>query len=413
MASKITEGTTNGHGRRKLPSWIQSFIEQTENLNCPRIFRQWAAISTISAVLEQKVWVKTASRLHPNLYVFIIGHPGVGKTRTVRESRKIVQEVPEFHLSPISMTWAALTDALTMATRTITRAGEDPIFYNSMYICADELGAFIHKYDNEMIDGLSALYDPDPYTQVRRTNDIKIKIESPQLNILCGSTPQNLTMLMPDKAWGQGFSSRLIMVFSDERIIGDDFALQPAQIGDDLRHDLSIINGLIGEFVVTKEFADKVLAWRKLGSPPVPSHPKLIHYITRRHVHLYKLSMVAAVDRSNNLSLTAADFDTAFNWLIEAELTMPEIFKAGATNADGQAMDEIRHFMIINDSDKGVPEHKIINFARERIPITSILRIVEIMEKSGLIRCIRVERSGRKFYRAIQPDAVDPLAALQ
>ena len=71
-----------------------------------------------------------------------------------------------------------------------------------------------------------------------------------------------------------------------------------------------------------------------LGEPPVPDHPKLIHYITRRRTHLYKLSMVASIDRSNALSLTQDDFNKALGWLIEAELTMPDIFKAGSTSVD-------------------------------------------------------------------------------
>lgn len=384
-------------------------------MHAPEVFRRWTAISTIAAVLEQKVWVQTFSRLHPNLYVFLIGHPGVGKTRTIRESRNLVIDLPEFHIAPISLTFPALTDFLARAKRCIIRIPEDPIEYNSMYICADELGAFMHAWDQQMSDGLSAFYDPDPYTQERRTSDIKIKIRSPQLNILCGSTPQNLSAFLPEKAWGQGFTSRLIMVFSDERIIGDDFAIQATNKFKDLVHDLNIINGLIGQFVVTQEYVDKVNSWRQAGSPPVPSHPKLIHYVTRRHVHIYKLSMISAIDRSNNLSLIGEDFDRAYNWLIEAELAMPEIFKAGATNADGQAMDEIYHFVMINgNGGTGVDEHRITRFAKERIPITSILRVIDIMEKSGMIKRIKIDkRTGLRYFIAIPVTEIDPLASIQ
>ena len=119
--------------------------------------------------------------------------------------------------------------------------------------------------------------------------------------MLCGCTPQNLTDLMPEKAWGQGFTSRLIMIFSDERIIGDDFAEVEKTYSADLANDLAIINEQIGQFEVTKDYRDAVNNWRALGEQPVPSHPKLIHYVTRRRTHLYKLSMVSAIDRSNAL----------------------------------------------------------------------------------------------------------------
>lgn len=370
---------------RKLKSWVDTFIADTANLHSPTIFRKWTAISTLAAVLEQKVWLTTSRPMYPNLYVWLIAHPGVGKSRTIAEGRHYVQGIPDFHLAPISMTFASLVDKLVKSKRTVIRPEEDMLEYNSMYICADELGAFIHKYDNDMIDGLSAFYDTAPYDQTRRTSEINIKIKSPQLNIICGSTPQNLTQLMPDKAWGQGFTSRLILIFSDERIVGDDFEIRESTHAVDLIHDLEIINGIVGKFEVTEAYRTAVNHWRSLGEPPVPNHPKLIHYVTRRRAHLYKLSMIAALDKSNALILTVDDFNTAMGWLLEAESQMFEIFKAGATNADAQAMEEILHLIKINDKGQGVSEERIRRFARDRIPLQSILRIIEIMEGSGQI----------------------------
>lgn len=324
----------------------------------------------------------------------------------MREGLSYIKDLPDFHVAPISMTFASLVDSLVKAKRTIIQPPHDPLEYNSMYICANELGTFVHKYDNEMIDGLSAFYDPDPYQQVRRTSDLKIKINSPQLNLICGTTPQNLTEFMPEKAWGQGFTSRLMMIFSDERIVGDDF--NPITVSHDaaLIHDIEIINGLIGQFEVTEEYRKAVNDWRQLGEPPVPNHPKLIHYVTRRRVHLYKLSMVAAIDKSNQLILTKDDFNRAMGWLLEAESTMIEVFKAGATNADAQAMDEIIHFITINDRGFGISEQKITRFASDRIPLHSILRVIEIMERSGQIYLRGIDKTTKlKYYAINRPDA--------
>lgn len=271
-----------------------------------------------------------------------------------------------------------------------------------MMIAADELGTFIHKYDKEMADGLSAFYDPVPYGHERRGGDIKIKIKSPQLNIICGSTPSNLIELMPEGAWGQGLTSRIIMVFSDERIVGDDFAQVTKNLSQELLHDLKLINGLSGEFRVTEEYRNCINNWRQLGEPPQPNHPKLLHYNSRRKVHLYKLSMVAAIDKSNDLLLTKEDFNCAMGWLLEAEQWMPEIFKAGATGADGKAMDEIYHFILVGGGAKGLLETKIVNFARERIPAHSVMRVLEIMERSGMIQAVsKDDRTGLRHFTAL------------
>jgi hypothetical protein len=391
---------TNGSGLRKLDSWIASFEEQTAGLDSPLIFRRWSAIAAIASVLEQKVWIRTTRPLYPNLYTLIVGHPGVGKTRTIREAKSYVSGLPDFHLAPISLSFASLVDSLTQAKRMVVRLPDAPLEYNSMFIAVDELGAFIHKYDDEMVAGLSAFYDPDPYSQTRRTRDINIKIKSPQLNILAGSTPSNLLKFMPEGAWEQGFTSRLIMIFSDERIIGDDFATTSTNHSSALEHDIRIINHLCGEFEVTPDYRNAVNNWRALGEVPVPSHPKLIHYVTRRRTHLYKLSMISAVDRSNVLILTKDDFNRAMGWLIEAEEAMLEIFKAGSGSADAQALDEIKYFIQTTDRGQGVAEQRIINFARERIPLHSVLRVIEIMQGSGMIRGVAVDKkTGQRLFR--------------
>jgi len=69
----------------------------------------------------------------------------------------------------------------------------------------------------------------------------------------------------------------------------------------DLAHDLKIINSLYGEFTVTQSYKDAVNYWRSQGEPPTPDHPKLVHYITRRRVHIYKLSMIASINKSSGL----------------------------------------------------------------------------------------------------------------
>lgn len=400
---------------RKLTDWISTFIDSTEALASPTIFRRWTAISLLSAVLEQKVFVRTTRPVYPNQYIFLIAHPGVGKTRVVNEAKHLVTGMGEGNgpiMSPVSMTFASLVDALSRAKREVTRQPEGTIKYNSMYILADELGAFMHKYEGDMIDGLSAFYDTTPYSQERRTGDRKVTVPSPQLNILAGSTPQNLIGFVPDRAWGQGFMTRTMLIFSDQRLIIDDFAEHNKPRFDELTQDLLTISKLYGRFLVTEPYRAAVNEWKKAGEHPVPSHPRLTHYITRRLVHIYKLSMISSVNRDDGLALTEADFFTAIEWLVEAEKYMPDIFKAGVANSDSAAIDEIIHYIRMADPKPldrtvgGVSEQRVVHFARERIPLTSILRIIEIMENSGQIICVRKDKLSLARYFSIEPSPV-------
>ncbi len=400
----------NGSGKRAVESWVDAFVQHTASLDSPELFRKWAAISTIAATLEQKVRLKSGgSFLFPNLYVFLVGHPGTGKTRTIRAAKNYLREMPEPYIAPNSMTFASLVDELVKSKRFIARLPDPPLEYNTMVIAADELGTFIHKYDKEMVDGLSAFYDPDPYGQTRRGKDINIKIKSPQINLICGSTPSNLLELMPEGAWGQGFTSRVIMVFSDERIVGDDFADIVVDHNKELDHDLKIISALSGDFAVTEDYRNLVKAWRDAGETvegaEPPKHPRLAHYNTRRRVHLYKLSMVSAVDRSNTLVLTRDDFNRAMRWLAEAELYMADVFKAGVTTGDAAAADELYHFIMINDMGQGVSESKVVRRAAELLPHYSIDRVIEVMIKGEMIRPTAKDRFGRFFFKVVPKNA--------
>jgi len=115
--------------------------------------------------------------------------------------------------------------------------------------------------------------------------------------------------------------------------------------------------------------------------------------------------MVSALDRSDLLLLTKDDFNRAMNWMTEAEAFMPDIFKAGAGNADAKAMEEIYHYVLTLQSKGPVIERKIINFAKDRVPLHSIERVIHIMTMGGMLRVVKQDlRNGQKFFKAEVPD---------
>ena len=258
MGSSPIGPAINGRGRRKCHSWIEAFVEYTDNLEASPLFRKWTAITVLAATLEQRVWLTTSDRLYPNLYTILVGHPGVGKTRTIMSGRKFLAELPEFHIAPTSMKMASLVDALLAAKRTIIQLPNPIIEFNSMTLLVDEWTAFMHSFDDELVGGLTTFYDvvvPYEHHRVWRKG-ANIKIDRPQLSILAGSTPSNLVKFMPDFAWDQGFTSRLILVYSSDRFVGDDFASVRRDVPKEMIHDLKVIYSLQGEFDVSRRLSE-------------------------------------------------------------------------------------------------------------------------------------------------------------
>jgi hypothetical protein len=298
------------------------------------------------------------------------------------------------------MTMASLVDFLSRSSKKhVLPKGKGILDYHTAMMIMDEWSAFMSEYSHDIIGGLTTFYDVTvPYRETRITKSRDTTIERPQLNMLAGSTPSNLMKFMPDFAWDQGFTSRIILVYSDEQRLTDDFAEVQRAVDPDLLHDLNSISGIIGEFSPTREWQELVMEWRRGGEGQKPSHPKLTHYNSRRKVHLYKLSMIATIDKGDDLTLTGDCFTTALRWLEEAEINMPLLFSAGTTTLDARAMEEIVDF--IRRAGKPVPQYRVIHFACSLVPNHSVIRVLQLMELSGQIEEAG-EAHGQKLYTAI------------
>lgn len=395
---------TNGGAHRRLASWIGSFLEFTEDFECPPIWRQWAAISTIAAVLERKVWATTTKGdLYPNMYVILVGAAGTGKSLAINGARKILEcmatqegDAASLHLASTSMTMASMADELAQAKRVVLRPGQNPpmIEFNSLAIFNSEMSSFMDEYAKDMMGGLTDIWDNGNYSQSRRGGNLKVRIPHAQINLITGSTPTNLIEFMPEIAWTQGFASRMIMVYSGDKPpmtdIFSDIMLDPEheKAFEELLADLRVIGELYGKIVFTKEAVALFRAWREGGEKPVPDHPKLIDYCARRTAHLIKLCMVASASRGDDRQITAQDFETARAWLFGAEMAMPDVFRSGAGKGDSQAMDECWHFVMTMNAKRGrpVPEHEVVHFLRDRVPSHAVMRVLEIMVRDGSLK---------------------------
>lgn len=387
--SKASKAGTNGKGSRRTKSWIEDFVKFTANIESPEIFRRWTAITTLAAVLEQKVWAWTTDVIYPNMYTFLVGHPGVGKSRTIGAARKMLETFGEgeFHIAPTDMTAASLVDTLKQAERKkIDPANGISEIFHSMLMMPDDWQVIMSSWKEDLIAALTTFYDVSiPFSQARRwTKEKKSTIKAPQLSILAGTTPKQLMSTMPEGSWEQGFASRTMFIFSDERIVGDSIFKKPEGNSDDLIHDLHIIHSLWGQLSNSGDFIESVDKWRKAGEPPRPNHPRLLHYNSRRLVHLLKLCIIACVDRGEKLIIDQCDFERAMKWLLEAEYFMPDIFKAGSGNADSKAMEEIQHFIQIQG--RVLEEWEVMAFASKIIPVQSLHRLLDVMIRSNMIR---------------------------
>lgn len=377
---------------RLLPNWIDSFLEYTDHLPSPELFRKWGGIACIAGALERKVWVRSLNMdLYPNLYTVMVAPPGIGKTIITALVEELWRGLTTHKVAPKSLTKASLIDSLADAHRakTVITANSLHLDFHSLLVNAGELGVLIPAYDADFMNVLTDIYDGRQYEERRRGKDLHITIKRPQLNLLAACTPSYLNGMLPEGAWDQGFLSRTFLIFSGERTTRDLFAedIVDQELYNRLKSDLRDISDLAGQMAFAPEAKSAIRAWHQAGGPPVPDHPKLTHYLTRRSAHLLKLCIVASCAASDSRFIELAHYQTALGWLLEMESFLPDIFKALGSRGDGQHIEEAWHFLykIWMARQEPIPEHRLFGYLSERVPSYAVIKIVELMERSGQI----------------------------
>jgi hypothetical protein len=389
---------------RNLENWIDAFEEYTNILSSPPVFRRWAGISLIAAALERKTWVETSvGILYPNQYIFLVGPPAVGKTVLTSLVWRTMKSLRDHKVASSSVTRATVIQELQAAQRYVTMPEIGAVEYNSLFVCSNELGVLLPEYGMEMMSKLTDLYDCHPYSESRRNSKHDADIPRPQLNILAATQPGYLSGMLPEIAWEQGFLSRAILVYSDQIVRKSLFGktITDAALWEKIITDLSYIGTMKGEFKFTAEVASLVDNFYMSGhSTTAPMHPKLQHYNTRRPAHLLKLMQIASAAESDNLIIDVPHFQSALNWLVEAESLMPEIFKAMNTGGDNSIMKDVWYYVFkaVATSDKPVPEGRIVAFLSQRVPAQKVGWILEVMKSAGLLQ-VEITAAGN-CYRA-------------
>jgi len=358
--------------------------------------------------MERKVWLRSqGENIYPNVYVFLVGPPGTGKTRALMACWRLWNTLEGYHVAEISLTKAALIDRLSEATRQIYTGGIED--YNSLLIAAPELGALLPSYDSDFMNTLTHLYDGHLYTERRRSAKQDFQpILNPNVNLVACTTPGFLTSAMPASAWNEGFLSRVCIAYSGEVEIKEfDLAESNphhgnARLRDALIHDLRKISERSGKIswteraIATAEDYNRrefdIVTESGVSILPKPTHPRLMHYNTRRPVHFLKLCMICAIDRGTE-HIDLPDVLSAIDLMIEVEKAMPDVFTAMSSGGDAQVITDCIYWVMtenIRAKDEGVPMHLVHEWLLSRAPATHVQRIFELMVKAKMIRVLEI-----------------------
>lgn len=362
---------------------IADFLSYTDTLPSPRIYRLWAAIHAVGACAERRIWTDMGlNALYPNLFVFLVGPPGFGKTQALRFIDPILRKSLACMLAPNDISKQSLLDALGECKRGAIVDGI-PFDYHFMVLSIREMSNFMSKYDLEMAGILTDMFDcPDSNEEKKRTHNRGQFIAFPGVSCIMGTSTQNLGSTVSNEMWGSGFMARVIIVYSDEKVQVEDLfavSLKNKALEEGLVISLNKLGKMSGPMRWTPETMSALNLFMKNQEDGAPLHNRLATYVQRRWMHLAKLCMIAALSDLSK-TVTVDHMSRALLWLTEAEKVMPDVFRGMISHEDGMVFEEFRSAMWIayQRSGKGLSLHILYDWLASRVPAHQVQRIIDI-----------------------------------
>lgn len=346
---------------------------------------KWAAYSSIAAALERKVYVVLRGRqLYLNLFTFLVGPPGTGKSTAIEQARDIVVQIPSIKLSPTKVTAEKFINLMSKAVDVKIMNGT-PFQHTSFSAFCSELAVFINPGDRTFTTTLTDLYDCPAYFAYETISRGKDAIENTFLNIAGGITPTMLASIITDNTIGMGFSARVLCIYAKEGTKTDPFGIPTVEENRAFLHDLELVYMLKGEFTLTLPAMTMMREWYNEDMPPVPADSRFAEYNPRRFTHWLKLSAIRCASRSDEMIISAEDVSKAKADLLEAESFMPDAFASIGANPINTALEHTRQWMMITyaANKKGIVESELRKRLMTQIPLPYVDQAIDMLISSG------------------------------
>jgi len=390
---------------RNLPDWISAFMQLTENSEPPKLFRKWTAISTIASALQRKTFINLGISLtfYPNFYIILVGPSATGKGTAMKYSYDIIDKVPAIRLSAQATSLQALIRRMKENNLTdIDIETGKQHYHSSLSIFSNEFTVFLGYHNNELISALCDWYDCHErwtYDTIKRDKEEIIGV---WVNILAGTTPDNIQSSLPMEAIGAGLTSRIIFVFEEKReklVVFPSASKEELDIQQMLIHDLERISLLSGSFHFTENSAAFYIRWCQEAdkNPPFYNY-KFDGYCGRRRNHLLSLSMVCSASQRDSLILSEKDLQRAAELLAEVEIKMALVFK-GMGKSDISSLINDAVVFIQNSATDDIPlwqfaryfEGNMDKIIMDRVLFTlETMKVITIIKKPGTDTIIKI-----------------------
>lgn len=245
-------------------SWIERVLESTKGSESPREYWYWAALSAISAVIANNVYLdRFYYKLWPNIYVILVGRSGLRKGPPVGLAKSLVEEVNNTRVfAGRSSIEAIISELATAYTR---KEGGAPIVDGRGFLVSSEFASFIVQNDAALTI-LTDLYDRNyhekEWTYLTKGGGSQ-KLKDPYLTMIGASNEAHFKDAVPQNALGGGFVARTFIIYADKKSGSNPLTERPTNLVSvpDLAEHLKEIAKLKGQFIWTRAGKELYDSW--------------------------------------------------------------------------------------------------------------------------------------------------------
>jgi hypothetical protein len=333
----------------------------------PSHFIDWNFLYAISSCLGRRVYFQNLEMgLFPNIYVVIVGPPGVGKSLPAKRLSAIISSMVTLdtngkpkdlvNIVPQCLTLERLYEVLercgdAIKTDTLDENGKRKAYFHSSasFLLADEMGLLFKKNDKikDLTQFLNAGFDCiEKFKYETKKNGVNV-ITNLCVNFFGCTTPAWISENIGSGLIDDGFASRVFWVWGEEKRKQTTFyrfTKEQEQCLLELKEHFRKLATLTGEVNFTPEAAEYFHDWyqRREKSSRVNKDSKLDGYYARKKVATLKMCMLFHFMENVNNVITLETLKKTFAFLAETEIDMHKALASVNANPTARLAEDIK-----------------------------------------------------------------------
>lgn len=411
--------------------YLNDYLALVEDTESPRIFHIWSAIFAVSAALGRRCYLPFGSfDIFANHYILLVGTPGTRKTTAASLGKKVLKASTGVRFAPSdtgfqrqglvlallgpetdensqeylgaaelgarenSITSLTQLEEITNVKPDVVESFVDVADRHHIAIVASEFSRVVGQNNMAMMDFLGERYDGEDYEyQTRQTH---IKLSNTLINMIACTTPVSIANALPPQAGGQGFLSRIILVYGARKY---KLVPRPAPLDPDLMirvkgvlADAYELNGVFTETAEAREYSEGLYRYAI-----EITDSRFGYYAERRYTHLIKLAMCLAAAR-NSMEISRTDYEESHRILRATEIGMPDALGEFGMNPLAMLKQEILEQLRVSQGP--LTMEQIVGMFHRDARTTEITEVITDLIRTRQVK-MNQAKSGQRLISAV------------